>query len=152
MLLSKKLEEKITLIVESLGYFVYDIEYGSARIAIYIDKEGGVSIADCENVSRNISVLLDVEDPFSSPYTLEVSSPGINRKLKRREHFEKAVGKRCVVKTHNSIDNSKVFRGKLLNIDSNSIGIETDKGSVEIDFENIKTAKIDEEVGGKRKI
>ena len=152
MLLSKNLEEKITLIVESLGYFVYDIEYGSTRIAIYIDKEGGVSIADCENVSRNISVLLDVEDPFSSPYTLEVSSPGINRKLKRREHFEKAVGKRCVVKTHNSIGNSKVFRGKLLNIDSNSIGIETDKGSVEIDFENIKTAKIDEEVGGKRKI
>ncbi len=152
MLLSKKLEEKITLIVESLGYFVYDIEYGSTRIAIYIDKEGGVSIADCENVSRNISVLLDVEDPFSSPYTLEVSSPGINRKLKRREHFEKAVGKRCVVKTHNSIDNLKVFRGKLLNIDSNSIGIETDKGSVEIDFKNIKTAKIDEEVGGKKKI
>ncbi len=149
MILSKELEEKIIMIVESLGYFVYDIEHGNTRIAVYIDKEGGVSIGDCENVSKNLSVFLDVEDPFSGPYTLEVSSPGINRKLKRKEHFDVAVGKRCVIKTHEAIDNSKVFRGIIGEIFDKSVRIDMETGSVQIAFDNIKKARIDEELGGK---
>ncbi len=148
MILSKKLEEDITMIVESLGCSVYDIECNRAKITVYIDKEGGVSIDDCERVSRDVSVLLDVEDPFSTSYTLEVSSPGINRKLKKTEHFLKALNKRCVVKTHSSIENAKIFKGIIKEIDDKGFSIDTESKVVYIEFDNVKNAKLDEKIGG----
>ncbi|AEA33686.1 ribosome maturation factor RimP [Hippea maritima] len=139
-MLSEELKEDIFVVVESLGYSVYDIELTQKKITIYIDKPGGVSIDDCELASRNISALLDVKDPFSGSYTLEVSSPGINRKLKTKEHFMAAIGKKCVVHTHFPVDNSKVFKGILTECNDNEIVIE----GVRIEFDNIKKARIDE--------
>ncbi len=150
MFLDKKLEEEITLLVESLGAAVYDIECTGSKIVVYIDKEDGVSVNDCENVSRSISVLLDVNDPFEHSYILEVSSPGINRKLKKREHFEKAVGKKCVIKTHSAIESSKVFRGILKMCDETGIVMYNKDKEINIEFDNIKNARLDEDIGGKK--
>ncbi len=139
-MLNEDIKKDIFVIVESLGFSVYDIEVKMGKLTIYIDREQGVTIDDCELVSKNISALLDVKDPFPASYILEVSSPGINRKLKTREHFERAVGKKCVVHTHFPVDNTKVFRGILTECNESGICI----GNRKIDFENIKKARVDE--------
>lgn len=148
MFLSEKIREDIIMIVESLGLKVYDIEYSGSKITVYIDKDGGVSIGDCETVSKNIGVMLDALDPIEHSYILEVSSPGMNRKLRKVEHFKYAVGKKCIVKTHKPVDSSKIFRGVLSSCDDNGIVINTDKGDVHLEFDNIKKARIDNDSGG----
>ncbi len=142
MILSGELKDDIYAIIENLGFSVYDIETSNKKISIYIDKVGGVSISDCTDVSRNLSVLLDVEYNSSDSYTLEVSSPGINRKLRTDEHFKAAVGKKCLIKTHEKIGDTKTFRGILKSIDENSILLSNDKDIV-IEKNNIKKARID---------
>jgi len=139
-MLREEIKKDIFVVVESLGFSIYDIEVKTGKLTIYIDKEQGVTIDDCELVSKNISALLDVKDPFPSSYILEVSSPGINRKLKTKEHFEKAIGKKCIVHTHFPIDNTKVFRGILTECDEKGISI----GNRRIEFDNIKKARVDE--------
>ncbi len=145
MELDKKIKQDIGMIVESLGLKVYDIEYTASKISIFIEREdGNVSIKDCEEVSKNVSVMLDVNDPINHPYTLEVSSPGINRRLRKREHFLKAIGKKCYVRTHRAVDLNKVFRGILESYNDNSIVVKTDNGNIEIELSNIKKARVDE--------
>ncbi len=139
-MLDNNLKNDIFVIVESLGFEVYDIEMTKKKITIYIDKEGGVTINDCEAVSKNISALLDVKDPFPSSYTLEVSSPGINRKLKTKEHFLSAIGKKCLIHTHFPVDNKIVFKGVLKECTDKEIVV----GETRIEFDNIKKARIDE--------
>ncbi len=148
MFLSEKIKEDIIMIVESLGFNVYDIDASGSKITVYIDKDGSISIGDCEIASKNISVMLDALDPIEHSYILEVSSPGINRKLRKVEHFKDAVGKRCVVKTHKLVNSSKVFRGVLSSCGDSGIIISTDKGDVHLEFDNIKRARIDDDLGG----
>ncbi len=139
-MLNDSLKNDIVVIVESLGFNVYDIEMTRKKITIYIDKESGVTINDCEVVSKNLSALLDVKDPFPSSYTLEVSSPGINRKLKTKEHFLSAIGKKCLIHTHFPIDNRNVFKGVLKACTEKDIVI----GETKIELDNVKKARIDE--------
>ncbi len=139
-MLDNSLKDDIFMIVESLGLSVYDIEMTRKKITIYIDKKGGVTINDCETVSKNISVLLDVKDPFPSSYTLEVSSPGINRKLKTKDHFSAAIGKKCLIHTYFPIDNRNVFKGVLKTCTDKDIVI----GETKIELDNVKKARIDE--------
>jgi len=139
-MLDETIKKDISVVVESLGFNLYDIEVKTRKVTIYIDKEGGVTIDDCEIVSRNISALLDVKDPFPTSYTLEVSSPGINRKLKTKEHFRAAIGKRCLIQTHFPIDNLRVFKGILNDCDDRGVVI----GDKKIEFDNIKKARVDE--------
>ncbi len=139
-MLDEELRKDISVIVESLGFSVYDIEVKTRKITIYIDKEGGVTINDCEAVSKNISALLDVKDPFPTSYVLEVSSPGINRALKTKEHFLSAIGKKCLVHTHFPIDNNNIFKGVLKECTDEGIVI----GDTRIQFDNIKKARVDE--------
>ncbi len=146
MQLSKRIEDDIAMIVESLGFKLYDIEYSTSKIIVYIDKSGGVSIDDCELVSRNISAMLDVEDPVQHAYTLEVSSPGINRKLRKPEHFQGAMGMNCRVKTFEEVNDKKFIKGKIKECKENSVVIEDNSGSYEIDYGNIKSARLDEEL------
>ena len=139
-MVNEELKKDICVIVESLGFSVYDIEYTAKRIIIYIDKPGGVTIDDCEAASRNVSALLDVKDPFEGSYTLEVSSPGINRKLKTKKHFESAVGKKCLVHTHFPVEGKTVFRGVLGGVEEDGIVMD----NIKIEFDNIKKARINE--------
>ncbi len=143
-MLDKRIEEEIINVVEGLGYEFYDLVVSRDKIVVYIDKEGGVTVGDCEVVSREISLLLDVDEPFDHSYVLEVSSPGINRELKRIGHFEKAVGKRCAVNTYEEVGGRRTFNGVLAKVKGSSVFIEDKRGTVEIDIGNIKKARVNE--------
>ena len=104
-------------VVEANGCFLWDVEYvkeaGSWYLRLYIDKEGGVSIDDCEAVSRAVDPMLDEADPIPDAYTFEVSSAGADRPLKKPEHFEAFLGAEVDVKFYKSIDGQKTRTGIL---------------------------------------
>lgn len=127
-------EDLLTPIVEKFGVSIYDVEYvkeGSDwYLRAYIDKDGGVDINDCENVSRALSDALDKEDFIAEAYILEVSSPGLGRTLKKDKHFEKSLGEEVEVKTYKPIDNCKEFAGILKAYDDKTVTIETDNKEI----------------------
>ena len=110
-------EELLLPITERFGVEIYDVEYvkeGSDwYLRAYIDKEEGVSIVDCENVSRALSEELDKADFVEDTYILEVSSPGLGRTLKREKHFAKSMGKEVELRTYRAIEKRKEFIGIL---------------------------------------
>ncbi len=132
---------KIEAIVESCGVSLYDIEVlkeGDYSIfRIYLKSSNGIDLSKCEEVSRLLSPLFDVEPPVSGEYFLEVSSPGIERKLKKIEHFEKSIGEDVNI-TSKSKD---IVSGKILKVENSKIYIESEKEIKEIDFADIKVAK-----------
>lgn len=105
-------------LAEEQGYILWDIEYvkegGKLVLRFTIDKEGGVGIEDCERFHRAFELLIDEADPIEDAYTLEVSSPGIERDLKYNWHFQAAIGEMVQIKLYKPIDNQKVFVGELL--------------------------------------
>ena len=102
---------------EQAGCTLWDVEYvkeaGEWFLRVYIDKEGGVCIDDCEAVSRPLSDALDEADPIPGSYTFEVSSAGLDRALKRPEHFERCMGQQVDVKFYRPVDGSKEYTGVL---------------------------------------
>ena len=110
-----------------LGIDIYDVEYvkeaGEFYLRIYIDKPDGVTIDDCEKVSRALSDELDKSDPIRDAYILEVSSPGLGRKLKKDRHFEKSIGEKVEVKLFEAADGSKEYTGILKSYDAESITV-----------------------------
>ena len=104
-------------VIEQEGCSLWDVEYvreaGSYYLRIYIDKEGGVSIDDCERVSRALDPVLDEADPIPESYIFEVGSAGVERELKRPGDFEKFMGSEVEVKTYRPIDGQKAFVGTL---------------------------------------
>ncbi|MDY3114077.1 MAG: ribosome maturation factor RimP [Helicobacter sp.] len=138
MILSQGLEEKIRILVESLGFSLYDIlllkENDNQILRICITKEGGVNLDNCQEVSLALSPLLDVELPEFEKYFLEVSSPGIERTLKTQEHFKGAIGELVKIK---SID-KKDFKGKLIAADSSFLVLENGE---KIPLDSIKKAQ-----------
>lgn len=129
-------EEKATALLEPIvrqnGVEIYDVEYveeaGEWYLRAYIDKEGGVTIDDCEAVSRAFSDALDENDFIEDAYFLEVSSPGLGRQLKKDKHFEKSLGEEVELKTYKAVEKQKEFIGILKAYDKDSITIETEKG------------------------
>ncbi|MEZ3508268.1 MAG: ribosome maturation factor RimP [Lachnospiraceae bacterium] len=121
-------EQLLAPIAERNGVEIYDVEYvkeGSDwYLRAYIDKPEGVTINDCENVSRALSDVLDAEDYIADAYILEVSSPGLGRTLKKDRHLEKSLGKEIEVKTYKPIDKQKEFSGILKTYDAETITIE----------------------------
>lgn len=115
-------------VVEDNGCSLWDVEYlkeaGSWYLRLYIDKEGGVSIDDCEAVSRPVSDLLDEADPIEGSYTFEVSSAGADRALKKPEHFEKFRGEAVEVKLYRPREGRKEFVGRLQNYQDGAVTLE----------------------------
>lgn len=121
-------------IVESLGLELWDVRYlkeGANRILrIYIDKESGITIEDCENVTRAVDAPLDELDPIAESYTLEVSSPGIERELVREEHFDRFLGAPVMVKLIRPDENGeRKFKGMLISSDGSSVTIRREDGT-----------------------
>lgn len=108
-------------IVEQAGCTLWDVEYvkeaGEWFLRIYIDKEGGVDINDCEAVSRPLSDLLDEADPIQGSYTFEVSSAGLDRPLKKPEHFAACAGQQVDVRFYRPVDGRKEYTGALVGCD-----------------------------------
>lgn len=128
-----KTEELLEPVIKEHNYDLYDVEYikegSNWYLRVYIDKEGGVNIDDCEIVSRFLSEELDEYDFIADSYILEVSSPGLGRKLTKDRHFEKSIGEEIEIKLYNAIDNMKEWTGTLLAYDKDDISIELEDQS-----------------------
>lgn len=129
----KRTEELLEPMLKEHNYDLYDVEYikeaNNWYLRVYIDKEGGVNINDCEAVSRFLSDELDKNDFIADSYILEVSSPGLGRKLSKDKHFEKSIGEEIEVKLYKAIDNKKEWVGILLDFDKDNISIELEDES-----------------------
>lgn len=125
-------EELLAPIAAAKGVEIYDVEYvkeGSDHyLRAYIDKQGGVNIADCENVSRALSDVLDREDFIPDAYILEVSSPGLGRALKKDKHLEKSIGEEVEIKLFKPLDKRKEFTGILERFDTDTLTIAEESG------------------------
>lgn len=123
-----------------------DIEYkkeGRHRfLRLFVDKAGGVDIADCERVSEQLSQKLDEEDPIREAYFLEVSSPGAERPLKNERDFERAVGKHVYVTTYAPVQGRKTFEGKLTTYAGTRLVIEVDRQEIEIPLNQVAKARL----------
>jgi ribosome maturation factor RimP len=136
------LEESIKTVVEGCGVQLYDVvtlkENDMNIFRVYITAQGGVSLDKCAEVSRMLSPLLDVDEPLHGKYNLEVSSPGIERKLTKPSHFEASIGENIVIKDREK----ESIKGKLLAVlAEESIEIETKHGKEIIAFDQISTVK-----------
>ncbi|MCD6130071.1 MAG: ribosome maturation factor RimP [Deltaproteobacteria bacterium] len=132
--IEERTREIIKPLVETRKISIYDIlflkrgRYGVLRI--YIDKPGGVTVGDCVRISREVSMVLSVEDFIDEPYTLEVSSPGINRILRTKEHFVQNVGNDIMVHAEEPIGGQRNFSGRLEDVDEGDIIIRSKDGVV----------------------
>lgn len=127
-------EQLAAPVVASMGFELCDVEfqkeYGDWVLTYYIDKEGGVTIDDCEAVSRALDPILDEADPIEQEYVLSVSSLGIDRPLKKRRDYERALGKEMQVKLYAPVERKKEWIGNLTAFDDESFTITTEKGKV----------------------
>lgn len=145
--------DKITALVQpiadELSYELYYVEYikesGEYYLRIYIDKPEGISLTDCEALSRRVSSMLDTEDPIQDSYCLEVSSPGLNRGLYKDEHYLRSIGKEVFIKFTGSLNGMKDIKGILKTVEEESIVVEAD-AEITIPKEKIKTANLDGEI------
>lgn len=146
--LKTKIREIIEPIIKDMGIELDDIELmkiGSKfLLRIFIEKEGGITIDDCERVSREIEAQLDVQDPIPSSYILEVSSPGLDRPLRRPEDFKRFCGKTVRVVTSMAIENQTFFIGEIINAGDDNIVLLLPEGkNVTIPYENISKARVE---------
>lgn len=138
--MAQSVAERVRKIVEpyaeQLSLDIWDIVYkkegSNWYLRIFIDKENGVGVDDCVDFTHLITKPLDEADPISQSYTLEVSSPGIERELKADWHFKKYIGSRVMVRTIRPVNNTRDFAGVLKDYDGSDITVETDGGEVMI--------------------
>ncbi len=125
--ISEKVFELAKPVVEDEGCSLWDVEYvreaGTWYLQVYVDKEGGVSIDDCERISRRLDPVLDEADPIPESYVFEVGSAGADRELKRPGDFEQFMGSLVEVKLYKPMDGSKLYVGELRSYDKGSVGI-----------------------------
>ncbi len=128
----RKAEELLTPIIEAHGFELVDVEYvkeaGNWYLRAYIDKEGGITVDDCETVSRAFSDRLDQEDFIEDSYILEVSSPGLGRPLKKEKDYRRSMGKELEIRTFRPLEGKKEFYGILRAYDDNSVTIQMEDG------------------------
>ncbi len=133
-------------VVEKLGFELADVEaqFGSRNglLRLFIDHEAGITVDDCAAVSRQVSAMLDVEDPIRGDYSLEVSSPGLNRRLVKPEHFDRFAGQLVKIKLRRSLDQRRNFKAKLLGYESDQVLLDEDGKQHAIPFEDIDTARL----------
>lgn len=137
-----KTEELIQPLVDEKGFELVDVEFvkeGSEwYLRVYIDKDGGISVNDCEEISRAFNEILDREDYISEQYIFEVSSPGLTRPLKKEKDYKRAIGKLVDVKLYKPVDKAKEYTGVLSAFDENTVTLEGDNGdSYTLDRKNI---------------
>ncbi len=143
---SVQIRELIESAVEGLGFELVRVTYGGGRkptLQIMAERpDGTMSVDDCARVSREISLILDVEDPLPGEYLLEVSSPGVDRPLTRAKDFERWVGFETKVELVTQIDGRRRFKGRMTSFDGSEVVIETDEGDVVLPFADIAKAKL----------
>ena len=142
----EKLRELVEQAVDTMGCETVGVEFHSAGhhslLRVYIDKPDGVGVDDCADVSRQLSSVLDVEDPISGKYTLEVSSPGLDRPLYREADFERFTGRDVKVRTMAPVEGRKRFTGRLLGFEDGCVVIEMEGERIALDLDSINDARL----------
>jgi len=144
------LRERLIALIEPvltrLGYELVELEYAAGRsqavVRLFIDTPAGITVDDCERVSRDVAALLDVDDPIPTAYALEVSSPGFDRVLRIPAHFERFVGERVFVELKAPRAGRKRYTGLLQVVTATGIELEVDKQKVVVPFEEIGKARL----------
>ena len=126
----QKTEEILIPIIDDFSFELVDVEYVKEGttwyLRAYIDKPGGITVNDCEAVSRRLSDILDEKDFIDEAYVLEVSSPGLGRPLKKEKDFKRSLGQEVEIRTYRMIDKTKEFTGVLVAYDADTVTIETE--------------------------
>jgi ribosome maturation factor RimP len=143
---ANRLKDLLQPLVEDLGYEFVGLEYSSsprhAVLRVYIDNEGGVDIDDCSKVSHEVAALLDVEDPISGQYNLEISSPGLDRPLFTREQYQRFAGEVAQVSLFAPEGGRRKFKGRILGVDDDRLMLEQDGAEVALNFNNIAKGRL----------
>jgi ribosome maturation factor RimP len=149
-MLRDQLRELLGPVVEDLGYELWELEYGTrtggSLLRVYIDSPDGIAVEDCERVSRAISEKLDAADPIANEYTLEVSSPGLDRVLRTPEHFARFAGERVKLEMTQAVNGRKRFAGRLTDVSGGEIALEVDGATVRLPIAGIHKARIAPEI------
>lgn len=145
-MLRETLEALVRPVVEGLGYELWELEYSPGRgngfVRVYIDAAEGISLDDCERVSRAVSELLDVEDPVPVQYTLEVSSPGIDRPLRTAAHFAPYVGEQVLVEMVQPVDGRRRLKGALVAAGAEQVEVDVDGARFALPIAGIRKAHL----------
>ena len=127
----QKTEELVLPVIEENDFELVDVEYvkevGTWYLRVYIDKEGGITVDDCEIVNRYLSDKMDEKDFIDDSYILEVSSPGLGRPLKKEKDYARSIGKEVDIKTYKAIDKCKEFTGILKSYDAETVTLADDE-------------------------
>ncbi|MBR7073231.1 MAG: ribosome maturation factor RimP, partial [Eubacterium sp.] len=145
----QKVEEIIKPFADELGLSIWDVTYKKEGtnwyLRVFIDKEGGISIDDCVNLTHAVSKPLDEADPIPQNYTLEISSPGVERELVREEHFAANIGNPVFLRTIRPIDGVRDFKGILKSYEDKKITVELDGGEcLEVEKKDTNYVKLDD--------
>lgn len=144
--LEQKLEDLVLDSIEALGFELVGIECQRAgrflTVRLYIDKEGGVTIDDCSDVSRQVSAIFDVEDPIADKYNLEVSSPGLDRPLFTTAHYQRFVGRNVVIHLRIPMFDRRKWQGQIKEVDGDLITLTVDNEDRQFAFGNIQKANL----------
>ena len=147
--IEKRTEELVQDIIDSGGYELWDVEYvkegSDYYLRVYADKEGGIMIDDCVTISRALEAKLDAEDFIDEAYILEVSSPGLTRKLKKDKDYDRSIGKLVFVKLYKAEQGAKEFVGRLKEVDDKLLKLDIDGDEVVLDRNNISSARLEYE-------
>lgn len=139
-------EELLEPILDENNYELVDIEYvkeaGNWFLRIYMDKDGGFTIDDCELVSRALEVKLDEKDPIKDAYILEVSSPGLDRPLKKEKDFKRSLGKLVEIKLYKQLNGQKEYTGTLISYDDETVTIEIEEENITFNRKDIALIRL----------
>ena len=143
----KQLEDILRPVVEGLGYEFWGIEFRShghhSKLRVFIDDaENGIAIDDCEKVSRQVSGVMDVEDPIQTEYTLEVSSPGMDRPLFRLEQYAAFIGHKVQIKLRMAFEGRRKFLGLIKGVEGDDVVVVVDDHEYLLPFDSIEKANI----------
>lgn len=143
--LEQKLTELVSAPVEALGYELVGIEFVRSRtsiLRIYIDSEDGINVDDCADVSHQVSAVMDVEDPITVPYNLEVSSPGLDRPLFTAEHYTRFMGEDVSLVLRMAVQNRRKWQGTIKSVDGEMITVHVEGSDEVFALSNIQKANL----------
>ena len=142
----QKLTDMLRPAVEETGKELLGVEFISAGnnsvLRLFIDHENGINVDDCAEVSRQVGAILDVEDPISSEYNLEVSSPGVDKPLFEMAHFKTVIGEIVNVKLSMPLNGRRKFKGTLVAIENDTLIVDVDGNEYELAFSNVDKANL----------
>lgn len=136
-----RVHELVAPVVADCGAELYDIEFSGGILRILVDAEGGIGIDTIKTISRSAGRVLDDADPIPGRYTLEVSSPGLERPLRTQAHFEGAIGELVKFKTHADVDGRRRFQGTLVGADDLGFRVDVDGGEQTFSYDDVTKTK-----------